>query len=81
MLSKVEPEKRVEKYEYSEEDYVRPDEFAAYVFNYDAESGGHRIEEVEVTEEDGISDEEFARIYDSLYEEMIKLRMDLSGEE
>ena len=27
-----------------------------------------------------ISDEEFAKIYEALYEEMIKLRMDLSGE-
>ncbi|MFC1717323.1 AAA family ATPase, partial [Candidatus Poribacteria bacterium] len=80
MLSKVEPEKRVEKYEYSEEDYVKPDEFAAYVFSYDAESGGHKIEEVEVTEEDGISDEEFARIYEALYEETIMLRRDLSDE-
>ncbi len=32
----------------SEEDYLKPDEFAAYVFDYDKESKGHKIEEVEV---------------------------------
>ena len=81
MLSKIEPEKRVDKYGYSEEDYVKPDEFAAYAFSHDAESDGHKIEEVEVTGEDGISDEEFARIYEALYEETIMLRRGSSDEE
>jgi predicted ATPase len=80
MFSKVEPERRVRKYKYSKEDFLKPDEIAAYVFRYDKESAGHRVDEVEITEEDGISDEEFARIYEALYEETIKLRRDLSDE-
>jgi predicted ATPase len=78
LLSKVEEEKREKKYEYSGEDFLNSDEVGAYVFNYDEESKGYKIDEVEITEEDGISDEEFARVYEALYDEMIKLRMDLS---
>lgn len=80
LLSKVEPKKRVERYKYHEEDFLKPDEVAAYVFSYDKKSAGHKINEVEITEEDGISQEEFLKIHEALYEETIKLRRDLSAE-
>ncbi|HID27522.1 MAG TPA: hypothetical protein EYP22_06845 [Methanosarcinales archaeon] len=80
LLSKVEPKKRVEKYKYSEEDFLKPDEVATYVFNYDIKSSGHKITEVEITEEDGILQEEFLKIHEALYEETIKLRRDLRAE-
>ena len=80
LLSKVEPQKRVERYKYSEEDFLKPDEIGAYVFDYDIKSGGHKITQVEITEEDGISQEEFLKIHEALYEETIKLRRDLSAE-
>jgi predicted ATPase len=80
MLSKVEPQKRIEKYKYNEEDFLKTDEIAAYVFNYDKRSGGNKITKVEVTEEDGISQDEFIKIHEALYEETVRLRKDLSGE-
>ena len=80
LLSKVEPQKRVERYNYSEEDFLKPDEISAYVFAYDKRNAGHKIIEVEITEEDGISDEEFLKIHEALYEETIKLRRDLGAE-
>lgn len=80
MLSKVEPKKRVEKYGYNEEDFLKHDEVATYVFNYDKRSGGNKITEVEITEEDGISQDEFIKIHEALYEETIRLRRDLSGD-
>jgi len=80
LLSKVDAKKRVERYKYSEEDFLKPDEISAYVFAYDKRSAGHKIIEVEITEEDGISDEEFLKIHEALYEETIKLRRDLGAE-
>ncbi|HEC67658.1 MAG TPA: hypothetical protein ENI35_02425 [Candidatus Desulfofervidus auxilii] len=80
LLSKVDAKKRVERYKYSEEDFLKPDEISAYVFVYDKRSAGHKIIEVEITEEDGISDEEFLKIHEVLYEEKLKLRRDLDVE-
>ena len=80
LLSKIEPEKRIGKYEYSKDDFLKPDEFAAYVFHYDTESAGHKIDKVEITEDGEISQDEFVNIIDALYEETIKLRIDLSDE-
>jgi len=80
LLSKVDTKKRVEKYKYSEEDFLKPDEIATYVFDYDKKNGGYKIKEVEITEEDGISDEEFLKIHEVLYEEKLKLRRDLGVE-
>jgi predicted ATPase len=77
LLSKVEPQKRVERYKYSEEDFLKPDEIASYVFDYDKKSGGHKITEVKITEEDGISQEEFLKIHEALYEESFKLQREL----
>jgi len=80
LLSKVDPKKRAERYKYNEEDFLKSDEIAAYVFNYDKRSGGHKITEVEITDDDGISQEEFFKIHEALYEETIKLRKDLNTE-
>jgi len=79
LLSKIEPQKRVERYKYSEKDFLKHDEIVSYVFNYDKKSGGHKITEVEITEEDGISQEEFLKIHEALYEESIKLKRDLNS--
>jgi len=80
MLTKVEPKERVEKYGYNEEDFLKHDEVATYVFNYDKRSGGNKITEVEITEDDGILEDEFIKIHEALYEETLKLRRDLSGD-
>ncbi len=80
MLSEVEEGKRKKKYEYDEEDFLKPSEVACYVFNYDAESVGYRIDEVEITKENGISDDEFIRVTEALYEETVKLRRELITE-
>ena len=81
LLSKIEPKKRSEQYKYSEEDFLNPDEVAAYVFRYDTISVGHKILGVEITEEDGISQEEFIKVHETLYEETLKLQRGLSAEE
>ena len=62
------------------EDFLKPDEFAAYVFHRDEENGGHRIDEIEMTEDGEISQDEFVNIIDALYEETIGLRRDLNDE-
>jgi len=80
LLSKVEPGKRVERYGYSEEDFLTPAEVGTYVFHYDEKSGGHKVTEVEVTGEDGISQEEFVKVHEALYEETIELHRELSAE-
>ena len=80
LLSKIEPEKRAKKYEYTEKDFLNPDDFAAYVFHYDPESAGHKIDKLEITEDGEISQDEFGKVIDALYEETIKLRIDLSDE-
>jgi predicted ATPase len=80
MLSKVDPEKRISRYGYSEDDYLNPDEVGAYIFEYDRNKEGYRIERTEITE-DGISQEEHMRILEALYEETMKLRKDTGGKE
>ena len=79
MLSKIEDEKRAEKYRYDKEDYLKYDDVAAYVFKYDDKSGGNKITAVNITEDDGISQEEFIKIQELLYDETIKLQRDLGG--
>lgn len=80
LLSRVESEKRVSKYGYTEKDFLNPDDVAAYIFSYDKESGGYETTEIEVTEEDGISQEEHMRVIEALYEETLNLRRDTSNE-
>jgi len=79
LLSKIKSQKRTKRYKYSADDFLRPDEIAVYVFDYDKKSAGHKISEVEITEEDGISQDEFLKIHEALYEERFKLQKDLSG--
>jgi len=78
LLSKIQKRKRVEKYKYEEGDYIKTDEIATYVFDYDPNSGGHKVKRVEITEEDGISQKEFLKIHEALYEESIRLQKDLN---
>ena len=51
MLSKVEPKKRIEKYNYSEEDFLSPGEVALYVFSCDEKSAGYKTNKVKIKEE------------------------------
>ncbi|MGC9014640.1 MAG: AAA family ATPase [Thermoproteota archaeon] len=76
LLSKVEPKKRIEKYNYSEEDFLSPGEVALYVFSYDEKSAGYKTNKVKITEE-GIPQEEFLRVHEALYEESLKMQKDL----
>jgi predicted ATPase len=75
LLSKVAPEKRREQ-GYREDDYLKPDEAAVYVFHYDEESKGYRIREAEVTEE-GIAQEEFLRVDEALYRETLRITREI----
>lgn len=77
LLSKVEPEKRKLKYNYNKEDFLKADEVAAYVFNYDKANDGYKTAEIEITEEEGISQDEHMRIIEALYEETLRLRRDI----
>lgn len=79
LLSRVKSEEREKRYKYNKEDFLNPDEVAAYVFKYDSNSGGHKITGVEINKEDGISDEEFLKINEAIYEETLKLRKGLSS--
>jgi len=79
LLSKIEPRKRRERYKYSEEDFLKPDEISSYVFKYDKRTGGSRITEVEITEQEGISQGEFLKIHEALYEESFKLQRELQS--
>lgn len=81
LLSKLESERRVKQYKYDEEDFLRPEEIATYVFHYNKENNGYKTSKIKITEEDGISQEEFVKIHEVLYEETIKLRKDLCVEE
>ncbi|MCC6066043.1 MAG: AAA family ATPase [Thermofilum sp.] len=76
LLSKVAPEKRREQ-GYREDDYLKPDEVAVYVFQYDEESEGYRIREAEVTEEEGITQEEFLRVDEALYRETLRITREI----
>jgi predicted ATPase len=76
LLSKVAPEKRREE-GYREDDYLKPDEVAVYVFQYDEESKGYRIGEAEVTEEEGITQEEFLRVDEALYRETLRITREI----
>ena len=76
LLSKVESKKRIEKYNYSEEDFLSPGEVALYVFSYDEKSAGYKTNKAKITEE-GIPQEEFLRVHEALYEESLKMQKDL----
>ncbi len=77
LLSKISPEKRVKRYKYAKNDYINPEEVAAYSFTQDKKIG-YKIENVEINGEDGISQKEFIKIYKLLYDESVKLQRDLN---
>ena len=76
LLSRLEPGKRREQ-GYREDDYLKPDEVAVYVFQYDEGSRGYRISEAEVTEEEGIAQEEFLRVDEALYGETLRIAREI----
>jgi predicted ATPase len=76
LLSRLEPGKRREQ-GYREDDYLKPDEVAVYVFQYDEGSRGYRIGEAEVTEEEGITQEEFLRVDEALYGETLRIAREI----
>jgi len=76
MLSSVNRKKRIEKYKYRKDDYLKHDEVAAYVFKYDGRNHGFKINPLGITEKDGISEDEFSRIVEVIYDETIMLRKD-----
>ena len=79
LLGKVAPSKRYRKYRYRRDDYLRADEVAVNLFSLDKKHKGNRITEVDISEDDGISQDEFVKIQETLYEETIKLRRDISS--
>lgn len=81
LLSKIKPKDRKELYEYTEEDFLKPEEVAAYVFEYDQSGAGNNIAEIDITEEDGISQEEFLKIHEALYEEAFRIRKSLNNKD
>jgi predicted ATPase len=74
MLSSVDTQKRSEKYGYTDEDYLLPEEVAVHTFSLD-KHGETAVKKVEITKEEGISQEEFLRVHESLYDETYKLYM------
>jgi len=78
LLSKIDPTERAKKYNYNQQDFLKAEEIAVYVFGYDAETDGHKIKEVSITEEEGISQDEFLKIHEALYEEALKIQSELN---
>lgn len=77
LLSRIPPQRRVEKYKYGQEDYLHSHEVAVYLFAHETKPASYKISPVEITEEDGISEDEFVKIHEALYEETVELRKDL----
>ena len=79
-LSRVKPSKRRKKFQYEKEVYLERDEVAAYAFRPDPNprGTGHKIYPIAI-DEDGISQEDFTQVYDSLYEEGLRLHYELGN--
>ena len=79
-LSRVKPSKRRKKFQYAKEVYLERDEVAAYAFRSDPNprGTGHKIYPIAI-DEDGISQEDFTQVYDSLYEEGLRLHYELGN--
>jgi len=75
LMSQLEPKARKE-YSYLEDDYLKKEEVATFVFKYNEENKGYEINQIEI-EDDGISQEEFTKIHELLYEEIFKLKKEL----
>ncbi len=58
---------------YASDDYLRPEEVAAYLFDLDEQQEGTVIRRLPVTDELGISADEFAKVNESLYNETVGL--------
>lgn len=81
MMSKIDPEARVKKYNLSKDDYLTPDEVSANVFKYDKRNGAFKTRELKIDEEDGISEDEFMEVTESLYNQMVKIQRAMNDEE
>lgn len=80
LLSRISPEERAERHGFEPGDYLKPEELGLYLFARDEGAPTHSITAVQVDSEDGIPRDEFARVYESLYEEEIRLRRALEPE-
>ncbi len=79
LLSKVDPKRRKEKYQdYEVDDFLKPEEVGAYVFNYDEKEEGYVTQELVIDEEEGLIEEEFNKVNESLYDELASLRRDVA---
>ena len=71
-LAKGSEEKR-KHYQYSSEDFLRPEEVGAYLFDLSERKEGTMIRSLPVSEEQGITADEFAKVNESLYDETVSL--------
>lgn len=71
-LAKGSPDER-QRYQYSSEDYLEPEEVGAYLFDLNEQQQGTIIRKLSVSESHGISADEFAKVNESLYDEMVNL--------
>ena len=79
LLSKVDPKRRKEKYQdYEVDDFLKPEEVGAYVFNYDEKEEGYVTQELVIDEEEGLIEEEFNKVNEALYDELASLRRDVA---
>ena len=79
LLGKVDPERRKEKYrDYEVDDFLKPEEVGAYVFNYDEQEKGYVTQELAIDEEEGLIEEEFNKVNEALYDELASLRRDVA---
>ncbi|MBF0540130.1 MAG: AAA family ATPase [Nitrospirae bacterium] len=75
LLSKVNPEERIKKFGYKEDDYLNPDEMSAYVFEKDKKSIGFNTKKIKIDK--GVMDDEFLFIHEALYKESFNLQQNL----
>lgn len=76
-LSNIEENLREEKYKYQKNDFIKANEISVYVFEKDKSKIGYNIKPVCINEIDGIEEEEFSKVYETLYDESLKLNLDL----
>ena len=79
LLGKVDPERRKEKYnDYEVDDFLKPEQVGAYVFNYDEQEKGYVTEKLVIDEDEGLIEEEFNKVNEALYDELASLRRDVA---
>lgn len=64
--------RRAKELRYGENDYLKPEEVAAYLFSFE-ETGMTSVKELKISKEDGIPEDEFTRIAEQLYQKTVKL--------